>query len=159
MFVWYGNSAGQRFRFFIHSNIYKEVAVNDQMKADVYSQDGEKEKVKFEIVEKDGRKCFIHNDETIYFDEFIYLKAEDFIAELANGPLEESIIYATLERESTRLQFHFENRKYKIVETPHLRKDLGHVIYLTDGRHQIKFYTEEFCLYLNHKDIVPYIAN
>ena len=149
MFVWYGNSTGLRFRFFIHSNIHKEVAINDHMKADVYSLDGEKEKVKFEIMEDNGHKCFVHQDEVIYFDDFISLSAEDFIRELRNGPLDESLIYATLERESTRMLFHFENSKYKIVESPHLRKDLGHVVYLSNGKNQIKFYTEEFCKYLN----------
>lgn len=158
MFVWYETKHGKRIRFFVQANIYQEIAINTEMKANIYSQDGMIESKKFDIFSDGGRKYFTYKNDKIYFDDFISLKAEDFIVKCVTEGVESFEIYATLERESARMQFRYKNGIYQIDERPHIRKNLGRTIWLINKNHQVQFHMDEFCMFLNAGEIIPSIV-
>jgi hypothetical protein len=158
MFVWYETKHGHRIRFFVQANIYQETAINTEMKANIYSQHGVVDSKKFDVFSDCGRKYFTYKEDKIYFDNFSFLTAEDFIAKCANEGVEPFEIYATLEKESNRLQFSYQNETYLLDERPHIRKNIGRSISLVNRNHQVRFHMDEFCMFLNAGDIIPSIV-
>ena len=161
MFVWYAGKNDVRFRFFVHSNIRTETRLNQQMKADIFFSEGQRCKKKFDILvdEASKKRYFKYADEVIYFDDFLTLTAEDFVNVAKTEEVDAAWVYAVLERYSRKLVFEIEKKMYQVVEEPHLKNDLAHTVYFTDGNVRIKMFMDELVLAINNKDVIPYVKN
>lgn len=159
MFVWYAGKNDVRFRFFVHSNVKTETRLNQQMKADIFFSDGQRSKKKFDILvdEETKKRYFKYADEVIYFDDFLTLSAEDFVNIVKNEEVDAAWVYAVLEKHSRKLNFEIEKKMYQVVEETHLKNDLAHTVYFTDGKNRIKMFMDELVLAINNGDVVPYL--
>lgn len=160
MFVWYAGKDDVRFRFFVHTNIKTETRINEQLKADIFFADGRRCKKNIDVLTDSLSKkaYFKYANETIFFDDFLAPTAEEFIEHFHQDKLDASEVYAVLEKESARLLFRIEGKMYQVVEEPHLKCDLAHMVYFTDGVTKNKIFTDELVLALTYKDIVPKLA-
>ena len=161
MFVWYAGKNDVRFRFFIHSNIRTATRLNQQMKADIFFSDGQRSKRKFDIFvdETTKKRYFKYANEEIYFDDFLAHTAEDFVELVKQEEVDAAWVYAVLERYSHKFTFEIEKKMYQVVEDTHLKNDLAHTVYFTDGNNRIKMFMDELVLAINNNDVVPHVKN
>ena len=159
MFVWYAGNNDVRFRFFIDTSVNTETRIRTKMKADIFFPDGQRFKKNLDIMTEENtrRKYFRYAGEVIYFDNFIALSAEEFVKKFYEGNLVAADVYATLEKYSTELAFEIDGKLYRVVEERHLKCDLAHTVYFTDGESRRMMYTDELVLALTYQDIVPQI--
>lgn len=157
MFVWYAGRNNVRFRFYTDTNIRTEARLKPQLKADIFFSDGQRCKKKFEVLTETDtrRKYFKYANEVVYFDNFLALSAEEFVQKFNDGILEASDVYATLDKYSRNLAFEIEGKTYFVVEEPHLKCDIAHTVYFTDGEVKRKMFMDELVLALTYQDIIP----
>ena len=131
------------------------------MKADIFFSDGHRSKKKFDILidEKTEKRYFKYADEKIYFDDFVTYTAEDFVELVKSEEVDAAWVYAVLEKHSRELIFEIEKKMYQVVEETHLKNDLAHIVYFTDGEKRIKIFMDELVLSINNNDVIPYLKN